>query len=1027
MEHQAYPFEKVVEEIQIDSCRSGLTWLQAYFIFQKAFMLPQEMADLTLKPLRSVSPGAMFEWMMGVLERTEGIRLQLEYNTDLFDESTIERVLHQFQYLLETIVIGRDLRIDELPILTPQERQQLVSDWNETRLTSPTGRFVHTMFEEQVIRTPDAPAFQKAKTQTCYAEVNLRVNQLAYFLQGQGLQLRSYVGLALEQDSIDFVVSFLAVLKAGGCCIALDLPNDAALVARLVTSSQLRLLVTQKKSAASLEPMDKLQIIDLDKEVNLIGNQPEHNPSSPLTDKDPAYVSFTGRSRNGAVITHSALSHGVSVARRELELTSQDFVAFSLTEMLPALLSGAKLVFRTSVEKFNAIDWCQWAGSQGVTVASLPTTSWHDLVHFIQQAEAEALCKLRLMAIGGSQISPPALLAWEQIAAGRIRLVDRFLLAEAAGAVAFTEPMMTGSPLGRVSIVRPAPNTRIYLLDDHLHPVPIGVPGSLFVCGDHLASDYILSAETPDREFVANPIYGKAGSRLIRTGDAGRFLPSGGIELLGRIDDLAKTNGFRSEFSEIRSTLFQHPAVWDVLFVVCEISGKSGLVAYWINHGNTPVQPEELRAFLTERLPAYMVPDVFVPSLLWPMTFDGGIDYKCLALLTPKGKIDREALPALDLNHPSLRPGFEEPRNLTEAKLVSIWRDILRSENIGISDNFFGLGGNSLTAVRLVNEINKQLKVNLSIPEFFKSSTIEQIARIIQTESHKYREPRLISLKQGNLASFVVFLDAGVGLCRLAEQLEGGPAIYATTVPFSEKVIEAAELKNTAELPSLEELSLSHASLIQNQLPAGSIVLVGHSFGGLLAFEVAHQLQRAGRKIDMLFLLDTWAVSPPQWAKSPPWSAKQWSAKFKALTIKHAIESLTFRANRFLERLMPSIARRRNQMQPVGTDANQPITEVPWEVLLVIHQRARMGYQLKPLKTKAVLFRACDSPLARHFNKLGSFGWSAGIFTEGLEILDCPGDHLTLLKSPNLVVLASHFQRYIQSLAVISPASEKRG
>lgn len=1022
MEHQAYPFEKVVEEIQTDPSRAGLPWLQAYMVFQKAFMLPQQMAGIRLTPLRSISPGAMFDWMLGVLERAEGIRLQMEYNTDLFDQSTIEQALHHFQYLLEMVITGRNFRVDELPVLTPQERQRLVVDWNQASLDSPTGRCIHEQFEEQVRLTPDAPAFQSGENSTSYAALNVRANQLAHFLQSQGLSPGSYIGLVVDHGSIEFVISFLAVLKAGGCCVALDLPDDAALLERLLANSRLTLLVTRGNSAVSLPSAANCQIIDLAQAAHLIGSQAAHNPSVPVADEAPAWVAFTTRSRKGAVIRHRALSYSTSVARREFGLTSQDSVAFSLTEMFPALLSGAKLVGRTGTKKINAGDWWQWVRDQGITMASLPTTGWHELVRLLHSDETKAGDPLRLLAIDGGLISPPALLAWQKIAAGRIRLLDRFWLTEAAGAIGYTEPFTTGSAPGRVSLMRPVSHIRCYLLDEHLQPVPQGVPGSLYVESDYLAVEYFAPTAGSELDFVADPISGKVGSRLLKTGDMGRFLPGSGIELLGRIDELAKTNGFRLELCEIRFTIFQHPAIWDAILMPQKISGKNGLVAYWINRENTFVQPQELQAFLAGKLPAYMVPDAFVPLTAWPLTADGRLDFYSLPFPNTTWPADvngagveviPEALPVTDVTMTPERR-FLERQNYWEQVLGKFWRDVLKLKRVKVTDNFFALGGHSLLAIRLISEINKSLNTKLHVPAFFQNPTIEKLAAWLAREQPLKTAPQLVSLQPGRNEGGLFFLEASIGLCRLAELIEIGPASFTTLVPLAPEAYRAALANDFSRLPDLETLSAPHTALIQNHSFSGPCILVGHSFGGLLMFEVAHQLQRAGRRVDLMLMLDTWAKNP------------RWWQKLRTVTWKSGWESLSFRSGRLWRRYMAKSTReaqpikvtteKNKAAEPVTDGFHLPYAEADWDILSKINRKARRDYQFRPLESRAILFRAKKAESTRFLSIDGSMGW-AGLFKDGLEIVDCPGDHLTLLKSPNIQLLAQQFQQSIENLS----------
>ena len=343
--------------------------------------------------------------------------------------------------------------------------------------------------------------------------------------------------------------------------------------------------------------------------------------------------------------------------------------------------------------------------------------------------------------------------------------------------------------------------------------------------------------------------------------------------------------------------------------------------------------------------------------------------------------------------------------------MAKVWQEALGIHQIGVREDFFALGGHSLIAVRLVNAINRLFHHNLTIPTFFRNPTIEKIARVIQQETHAKREPKLIPLQSGEAARALFFLDAGGGLCRLAQLLEDGPASFATTVPLSLEAFEAATVQNARAMPSLKELAAAHTSLIQKHQPNGSCLLAGHSFGGILAFEVAHQLHQAGRKVEMVFLVDSWASFPPWWRR------------LKALSIARTRESIQFRARHWWSKARPamtsatgrffSASKTPASVRDATADyANQPFGDVPWEIMKRIHEHARENYRLQPLNCRAVFFRAQDSSHAHLYRVDAYMGWD-GLFKGGLKIVDTPGDHFTLLKDPHLQTLAAQFKKLL--------------
>ncbi len=347
---------------------------------------------------------------------------------------------------------------------------------------------------------------------------------------------------------------------------------------------------------------------------------------------------------------------------------------------------------------------------------------------------------------------------------------------------------------------------------------------------------------------------------------------------------------------------------------------------------------------------------------------------------------------------------------------AGFWRDALKLKRVKVTDNFFALGGHSLLAIRLISEINKNLHTKLHVPAFFQNPTIEKLAAWLARKQPLIAGATTsIIATPGRSEGALFFLEASVGLCRLAELIETGPNSFTTLAPLAPEAYRAALANDFSRMPDLETLSAPHAALIQNHSFSGPRILVGHSFGGLLMFEVAHQLQRAGRRVDLLLVLDTWAKNPPWWKK------------LRTMTGKSVWESISFRLGRLWRRNLAKstpetqpakvTTEKSNLVEPVVDGFHLPYAEADWDILSKINRKGRRDYRFRPLESRAILIRAKNAESTRFLNIDGSMGW-AGLFKDGLEIMDCPGDHLTLLKSPNIQVLAQQFQQSIEKLSI---------
>ena len=1046
-DHQSYPFEKLLERIPANPARTGLPWLQTYFIFQKAFLHPQQMPGLSLEPMRSASPGAMFEWSLAVLERAEGIRLQLEFNKNLFEEDSIDRVLKQFQHVLELMLSDLNVKVDELPILTPPEWQRQLVDWNSNYQPITPDQRIHELLERQAAATPQASAIRSGDMQITYQQLNRRVNRLAGILRRRGVKEREKVGLLADGNSLDYCVGFLAILKVGGCCVILDpFRTEAELLSLIQRSGVVALMGKSNMPAAILSAAR--QNIFLDKLKNDANGESDENIACPSQPEDAACVRFSsGRCGEvkGAIISHRALVNATVAAGHALGIRATDVVAMSAEEMLPSLLAGAELSLPDHPLGLSLEKWLEWVTGGGITIASLPTALWSEILRTCARKNKLDSGKLRLLALGGSPIPPAALKIWQQLAPASIRLIDRYMLAETAGAFAFSEPLSNANKMSRVSIARPALNSQLYVLDKNLQPVAAGVPGDVYLGGESLTLGYVGSTATGDDDFIVNPFRNRTDDRLFNTGDRGRFLADQGIELVGRQEDLAKTKGYRLELWEIRKVLSEDCRVWDVVLEP-GVGPESTMAAHVLTAPGEAVESSELINSLRERLPTYMVPEEIIIWTEFPRMWNGSVDLKALARAPLRDKTWRGSKskglgepvtsPPLALARQApLLPGGQYAANgwhkikarhgiseelavatSNERALAEIWCDVLGLKQIGLRDNFFEIGGHSLVAMRLVSEINRKLKQNLPVRLLFQSSTISELARHISVpelnkpklEPVHLRKPELIQLKDGNSDFELIFVidEGSLGLFKLAHFMKQDQQIYASVVPMSEQALKTSAEKRIADLPSMSALAADHVALILSHKTKRPIVLAGHCFSGLLAFEVAHQLRQAGKPVEMVMMMDTWMTrSIPWWWRKKTWLQAHWQ-KFRQQGAGYFWRKSRRRIN--LEK--DELAARLKLM----TDRDFSV-HVPWTIIQRIYRHASRGYRPpEVLSSRGVLFISGNDWQSNAYrkidNSLGANRW----FTQPAVVVDVPGDHVTVLDEQNLPELA---QCYDQTLA----------
>jgi amino acid adenylation domain-containing protein/FkbM family methyltransferase len=740
--HQDLPFERLVEELQPERSLSHTPLFQVSFVLQNQPMGKLRLPGLTMSMVETDDVTAKFDLVLALTETDDGIAGGFVYNSDLFDASTIRRMAGHFKRLLESIAADPGQKLSALPLLSATERRRLLRDWNQTRAEYPRDLPVHELFRRQARRAPSAIALRCGADSLTYAELDRRSDALARHLRRLGVGAEVRVALMLER-SAGLVVAMLAVLKAGGAYVPLDATLPLGRLTRVAADAGAGVFVTQA-SLEELLPGGAAQVVLIEEAEEWSGAGDEEARDEEAGDEEVggghlAYVLYTSGSTGepkGVGVMHRSITRLVCNTDYA-QLTPSDVVAQAASssfdaatfEIWGALLNGAQLVLISKDVTLSPSEFATRIDEAGITTLFLTTA----LFNQIARETPTAFGRLRHLLFGGEQVeprwveevlknSPPARLLHVYGPTETTTFATSHLVGEvAAGA--------TNLPIGH-----PIANTEVYLLDENLEPVPVGVNGEVYIGGDGLARGYLNAAALTAEKFVPHPFpIGEPGARLYRTGDLARYLADGRIEFIGRRDQQVKIRGFRIELGEIEVALSQHPAVREVAVMAREdVPGDRRLVAYIVSDREPAPTTTELRSFLLERLPEYMIPLAFV--LLGELP------------LTTNGKVDRRSLPAPEQARPDMGEAFVAPRTPLEQALADIWCEVLGVERVGMHDDFFELGGHSLLATQVVSRVRETFQINLPLRALFESPTVETLAGIIEQSAGDEATPRRPSI-----------------------------------------------------------------------------------------------------------------------------------------------------------------------------------------------------------------------------------------------------------------------------------------
>ncbi|HEY9825555.1 MAG TPA: amino acid adenylation domain-containing protein, partial [Stenomitos sp.] len=731
--HPEIPFEELARTLTGQDRRTE--WFQTMFILQSTPQPKLSLPDVELSLLSVHGNSAKCDLSLWMIETPDGLRAEWEYNCNLFEAATLERMAEQYQQILGAMVQSLDQPLTQLMQLSASEGTRLAQRTQTPPHCQSVLQPVFKEFEDQVQQTPQAIALEHDSTRWTYLTLNETANRIAHTLRSQGVSTEDLVGVCLPR-SLELIATLLGILKAGATYIPLDPTYPRERLHHMLEDAQVTALVTSQDLQHTLQ-LDAPIIVDIGDSA--ITQQPTSNPNVTVSLAQSAYIIYTSGSTGkpkGTLLNHKGLANFVREAIAQYGFCQQDrvlqFASISfdaaVEEIYCTLCSGGTLVLRSDDMLSSSLTFCQSIAAQGLTVLDLPTAFWHRLTQDLAQGIATLPDSLRLVIIGGERVLPQTIQLWQQITQHQpIRLLNTYGPTEATVVATSYEltPQTQILPGMDVPIGKPLGNVQVYVLDADQQQVPLGVPGELYLGGDGLADGYLNRPELTNACFIPHPF--QPTGKLYKTGDRVRMLATGDLVYLGRMDDQVKVRGFRVELGEIERTLQSHPAVRESA-VIAQTDAQNivQLIAYVVPEG-TQLDTNDLRFFLKTQLPDYMVPALMMSVASIP--------------LTPTGKLDRRSLPQPKATDWTASDSYVAPRTSVEAALTFMVAEVLGLERIGIYDNFFTLGGHSLSAMQVLTRIRTMFGKDVTLRSLFSDPTIAALATQLEQTSVPDQRP----------------------------------------------------------------------------------------------------------------------------------------------------------------------------------------------------------------------------------------------------------------------------------------------
>ena len=980
---QAAPFEGLVSEISPQRDLGRTPVFQVVINLKNVPKHPALLEGLEVESIQREDAPSPFDLSLE-FEAGEGgvLDASLQYNVDLYNESSIISMAAHYQNLLRELPRKADRPIAELEMLTPSERQRSVYEWNDTGLQFPQV-CIHDLFDEQVEKNPAAQAVVCNGNSLRYGELEWKANQLAHYLKAKGVGVEDRVGIYLPRSE-QIVIEMLGILKAGAAYVPLDLIYPAERIAYMIKDSNPFAIITLSNLCTQLP--DQIRKICLDAEADSIDACEPDRLVSISSNDSLAYVIYTsgstGRPKSTMNIHKGVVNYLTCMTRqfhcdasdRIVQFTSLSFDP-SVGDILGTLTYGGTVFLMDDAQMRDpGFIYSAMIDNQATQIALVPTML--RAICEIALAGERKQNSLRLIAVGGEILQEADVKLARRAFGESVELLNRYGPTECSiWTTHYVVPATLPGDLPSVPIGKPISNTRVYILDNYFHPVPTGAKGELVIGGIGVGRGYWNRPDLTAERFLPDPF--QPGGRIYRTGDIVRQLPDGTIYFLGRSDNQVKVRGYRVELSEIEALISEFPGVKDAAVVLWREDGSESLAAYITVLAGPQEQVQvNLQRYLAERLPFYMMPASMTVMEEMP--------------LTPSRKIDRRALPRPQSGLVIAK--YLAPKDEIETRLVTIWQELLGIERVGVRDKFFELGGHSLLAVEMFARIQKDFGRSLPLIMLFQVGTVEAIAETLRSHGKPAHPQGIVPIHPEGSDVPLFIVSAGLYYRELVLALSPGKPVYG---------LEPVENGQMVFCQSIQETAKIYYQNLVNFYPRGPYLLLGHSAQGYFALELARLLIKNGKEVGFLGLLDTWPPGPKRQA------APLDRVKIHIINLqeKNPVEILQY----FHLSILRFLARRRSKAARIASTIDhyeqERLTEQTRKLILA-------AYKPEPFEGKVTLFSATQRPWYVNWDMMEP--WRKYLIGQ-LEVVPIPGTHMSAFKPPQVAVLAEKINALLPS------------
>ncbi len=952
------------------------------------------------------------------------ISLSFDMHCDVFSTDQQEWAIQHFIQVLDQFLTNPKQRLGDVSLVSAQERTYLLETRNAIHEPVPVEHSFIDLFQRQVVQTPDNVAVVHNDSRLTYAELDKRATQMAAHLQTHGIQQETLVGI-LAPRSIDFLTMMLAIFKCGGAYLPFDPAHPPQRIVQILTQSQSQMVLVAHSLLTTIQQVTDVLPQDTQPQIlcieDLIATTPT-NAFVPYTRslRDLAYVIYTSGSTGtpkGAMIEQRGMVNHLYAKIQDLRMDSTDHVAqtasqcfdISVWQFLAGLLVGGSTIIVDDEIAHHPTHLLSCVEQEEISMLEVVPSLLQVILEDIATRDARpTLTTLRWLIPTGEALPPTICRQWLQWYP-HIGVVNAYGPTECSDDVThYITHQPPADDLAVMPIGKPVINTQVYVLDEDLHPVPMGMPGELYIGGMGVGRGYRNDITRTLEAFIANPFTAEPDTHLYKTGDLVRYLPDGNLEFLGRIDHQVKIRGFRIELGEIEAVLLSHPAIRTAAVIAREdVHNQSYLAAYVVPQTEEAIQ--DLRHFLGERLPDYMIPTTFVTLEALPQT--------------PNGKLDRKALPEPTQDTSKV---IVAPRNSLERQLVAIWEELLEHSPISITDNFFDLGGHSILAVRLMFRIQKLIGHQVPLAILFDGATVESLAKALQQQEHSQWSSLVPVQPKGTRRPFFCVHAHGGGAIayyELAQHLHPEQPFYG---------LQAQGLDGQQEPhTNIPDMAAHYIEVLREIQPEGPYLIGGHSFGGLVAFEMAHQLQAQGHEIGLLAIIDTTAPVAGNIPSDEAFLPQADDETLFLVEICQLVERILHTPLHITVELLQQIPAKKRQevvlerlkqVNFIAPDAGLALvrgllrihktsSQATWNY---IKQTKMYAGPLKLFLSQSIVandFRAAPRPLQDDT----TLGWQE-LIRGDIAIMTVPGDHISMLTLPHVHTLATQLNKCLEDV-----------